>query len=157
MNKSILLLISVLMMPLLSSCMTDSDAASSPSEVAHVELASGHYTDTGMTTRKQSKIILSQQDYAAELANYSSSAPMEGDFAAGKVLLVDMGPRSTGGYSIGVTSVDDNENYVVANVRLFMPGQNCVVTQAVTNPYQFVFVSSVKEILISESLEVNDC
>jgi hypothetical protein len=122
-----------------------------------VVLNSGQYTQTGITTKKQAKVITSQIDYATELANYTYTAPTLVDFTRGKVLLVDMGVRNTGGYSIGVTSVSARENSVRANVLLVKPGPGCIVTQAITNPYQFVYISSTKEILITESLQIKDC
>jgi hypothetical protein len=96
-------------------------------------------------------------DYAAELANYTSATPVSVDFTTGKVLLVDMGVRNTGGYSVAVMSVDVGTNSVVANIRLLKPGSGCAVTASITNPYQFVFIPSLKEILVSETLEVVNC
>jgi hypothetical protein len=123
----------------------------------YVVLNQGLYTDNGIGTKKQTKIISSQADYAMELVNYSSAKPASVDFDKGRVLLVDMGVRSTGGYSVGVTVVDVAENWVVANVGLVRPGSGCVVTQAPSNPWQFVFIPSRKEILVSESLKITNC
>jgi hypothetical protein len=126
-------------------------------ESLYVVLNQGIYTDNGIGTKKQTKIISSQADYAMELLNYSSAKPASVDFDKGRVLLVDMGVRNTGGYSVGVASVDVAENWVVANVGLVRPGSGCVVTQAPSNPWQFVFIPSRKEILVSESLKITNC
>jgi len=141
----------------LLGCSGESSAPSSLPELQFVELNKGQLTENGISTKKQTKVISSQVDYAAELATYTSATPASVDFTNGRVLLVDMGGRGSTGYSIGVTSVDVTDNSVVANVRLVKPGPSCVVLTALTNPYQFVFIPSLKEILVSEGLEVSSC
>jgi hypothetical protein len=138
-------------------CTGESSAQSSPPESQFVELNKGLFTENGISTKKQTKVISSQIDYAAELANYTRATPASVDFTTGRVLLVDMGGRSSSGHSIGVTSVDVTNNSVVANIRLTKPGPNCIVLTVITNPYQFVFIPSLKEILVSERLEVTNC
>ena len=141
----------------LLGCAGDSSAQSASAESLYVVLNQGIYTDNGIGTKKQTKIISSQADYAMELVNYSSAAPASVDFDKGRVLLVDMGVRNTGGYSVGVISVDVTDNWVVANVGLVRPGSGCMVTPASSNPWQFVFIPSRKEILVSESLKITSC
>ena len=141
----------------LSGCNGESRAQSPSPESQFAELNKGHITENGIPTKKQTKVLLSQMDYAAELANYTSATPVSVDFTTGKVLLVDMGVRNTGGYSVAVMSVDVGTNSVVANIRLLKPGSGCAVTASITNPYQFVFIPSLKEILVSETLEVVNC
>jgi hypothetical protein len=108
----------------------------------------GSLPDGGVLQKKQSKVISTQTDCAAELATYTSVAPGSVDFTKGKVLLVDMGSRSTGGYSIRVASIDVPDSCVVANVGLVELGPQCVTTTALTNPYQFTFIPTLKEILL---------
>jgi hypothetical protein len=138
-------------------CTGESRAQSSLPESQFVELNKGQFTENGTSTKKQTKVISSQVDYAAELGNYTSTTPASVDFTTGRVLLVDMGERSSSGYSIGVTSVDVTNDSVVANIRLTKPGPSCIVLAVITNPYQFVFIPSLKEILVSERLEVTNC
>ena len=140
-----------------SGCIDDTSAESPLPESQFYEIISGAYTESGIYTKKQTKVIRSQSEYNEELLNYTSNVPTTIDFTEGKVLLVDMGQRNTGGYSIGVTSVDVSDNYITANIRLAIPGQYCNVTQALTNPYQFVFVPTQKEILVAESLTIYQC
>lgn len=118
-----------------------------------------HQGDTALNfTKKQLRVITSQQEYAATLADYSSEAPQQLDFNAGRVLLVDMGQRATGGFTIEVKSVGQQKrSAVIANVQLTKPGSTCLVTQALTNPYQFVYIPTRKEILVSERLSIFEC
>lgn len=143
----------------LSGCTDDSLAEENPPlESMFTETQSGINTETGTYTQKQSKVIVTQADYDEELRVYTGSASSEDiNFSAGKILLVDMGERSTGGFSIEVTSVEVNENNVMANVNLTKPGQNCLVTTALTNPYQFIFIPTLKEVLITERITVEVC
>jgi len=126
-------------------------------ELPFVELHRAYYTQHNRITKTQTKVVASQEDYAAELANYTSAAPATVDFTSGRVLLVDMGGRNTGGYSIAVTSVSLDRNSVIANITLTKPGENCITTQSITNPYQFVFIPTLGEILVSETVKMARC
>jgi len=139
----------------LSGCADEATAEDPLPESEFSELQSGLHADND--TQKQSKVIVNQEDYVKELSVYTSASPESIGFSTGKVLLVDMGQRNTGGYSIKVTSVDISENYVVAHVNLMQPGQNCLVTDVLTNPYQFVFIPTQKEILITERITLEEC
>ncbi len=109
-------------------------------------------------TKRQTRVISSQADYAAALAVYTNDEPHQVDFNAGRVLLVDMGPRSTGGFSIEVVSLNERiKGAVVADVQLTKPGPRCFTTQSVTNPFQFVYIPTRREILITEKLVTLDC
>lgn len=141
----------------ISGCGGSSTAATLPAEAQFVVLKEGPLPDGGVFTKKQAKVISTQADYAAELITYTSVAPGLVDFTKGKVLLVDMGSRSSGGYSIRVASIDVADSWVVANVELVKPGPQCVTTTALTNPYQFTFIPTLKEILLSEKVVVTSC
>lgn len=152
--------ISVLLVSLsvLSGCGGGTNAATlPPAESQFVVLKEALLPEGGVFTKKQAKVIFTQADYAAELAIYTSLAPSSVDFSKGRVLLVDMGPRSSGGYSVRVASVDVADSWVVVNVELVTPGPQCIVTASLTNPYQFVFIPTLKEILLSEKMVVTSC
>lgn len=146
----------------LSGCSADSSADTTPTTSSQKALTreltpESQFTENGLTTLKQAKIITSQADYDHELVTYTSGASTPLNFTSGKVLLVDMGERGSAGYFINVTTVDVSSTYVVANVTLTKPGSNCLVATVMTNPYEFVYIPTTKEILISESVIVNDC
>lgn len=157
MKHILIFMVSSVFISALLGCTGDSSAESPLPESLYVVLNEGFSTDNGIWTKKQTKIISSQADYAVELANYTSATPASVDFDKGRVLLVDMGLRDTASYSVGVTSVSVAENWVVANIKLVKPGPGCNVAQVLSNPYQFVFIPSLKEILVSESLEIIVC
>jgi len=142
----------------LTGCTGESNAQSSSPESHFVVTNQGTVTQRGVAAKKQTKVFTSLADYAAELAsNYPNESPLAIDFVPGRYLLVDMGGRSSGGYGIGVTSVDVTDDSVTANVKLIKPGPTCAVPAVVTNPYQFVFIPTVKEVLVSERVEIVNC
>ena len=150
-------LVLLVCMSALSGCGGSANAVTSPPEAQFVVLNEGGAPAGGNFTKKQTKVISTQSDYASELVIYTSVIPGVVDFMKGKVLLVDMGPRASGGYSVRVASVDVAANWVVANIELVVPGPNCIVTAALTNPYQFVYIPTLKEILLSEKLVPTNC
>ena len=117
-----------------------------------------HHSQTGLTyTKKQTQVITTQAEYEELLANYSHEAPRQLDFSRGRVLLVDMGERWSGGFTIEVTGIVVMKTAVRVNVLLTKPGRTCLTEQSITNPYQFVYIPTRKEILVSESLTAFDC
>lgn len=142
----------------LTGCTGESSAQSSSPESQFVVTNQGTITQRGQAANKQTKVFTSLADYAAELAsNYPNESALAIDFVPGRYLLVDMGGRSSGGYAIGVTSIDVTDDSVTANVKLTKPGPTCTVPGVVTNPYQFVFIPTVKEVLVSERVEIANC
>jgi hypothetical protein len=143
----------------LSACGGDSDAPALPSsESQFVVLADQTSVKSGvLSTTKQNKVITTQADYSTTLAIYSTLAAQPLDFTKGKVLLVDAGTKSTGGYSVRVTSVDVFDTKVVANAEFVQPGPKCLLEQSITNPYQFVFIPTLKDIEVSEKVSVTQC
>lgn len=120
-------------------------------------LKEGNAPESGVFTRKQTKVIQTLADYKAELSRYTSAAPGTVDFSKGRVVLIDMGPRQSGGFSLKVAAVNISPNAVTVNLELIVPGPQCMVTAALTNPYQFIFIPTQKEILVSEKLVAAAC
>ena len=158
MKHSVCLAVLGVCVQVLSGCSGESNAQSPSPESQFVQLNQGLRTENAVPTKTQTKVISTQADYAAELVNYTSATPASVDFTKGKILLVDMGPRPSSGYSIGVASVDVADAWVVANVELVKPGgPMCGVLTVETNPWQFVFIPTLKEILLSEKVVVHSC
>ena len=158
MKRALCISVFLVCLSVLPGCGGGSNAATLPSpESQFVVLKEGTLPEGGVFTKKQAKVISTQADYAAELAIYTSVAPGSVDFTKGKVLLVDMGLRSSGGHSIRVASIDVADSWVVANVELVKPGLQCITTASLTNPYQFIFIPTLKEILLSEKVVVTIC
>jgi len=140
-----------------SGCSNDSSAQNIPPEAQFVPIQAGTITSTNVGRSKLAKVLINQDDFADEFTAYFGAAAPVLDFNNGKVLLVDMGSRPTGGYSIALVSVDVGTIAVVANVDLVRPGPNCAVTQAFTHPFQFAYIPTRKEVLLYERLTTTNC
>ena len=160
MKRALLISVLPVFLSILSGCGGGTNAATLPSAESQFVVLKEDWalsTEGGVVTKKQAKVIFTQADYAAELATYTSAAPDSVDFSNGRVLLVDMGPRESGGYSVRVASVDVADSWVVVNVVLETPGSQCGTSAVLTNPYQFVLIPTLKEILLSEKMVVASC
>jgi PrcB C-terminal len=60
------------------------------------------------------------------------------DFSRWSVILVALGNRNTGGYSIAVTRLARTPDYLYAEVTSVSPGSHCGTTQALTQPFDIV-------------------
>ena len=80
------------------------------------------------------------------------------DFDQEMVILVAMGERPTGGYSITVQGVYDASGRVFAEVREKSPGAGCMVTEAFTQPIDAVRVPRRDgAVMFVERAETVDC
>ena len=116
-------------------------------EVGAVVLAEGNAV--GMDERKNYRLT-NQEEYLSTWAMvYGPEAPEPPvvDFATQEVLIAFDGQHPTGGYSVAVTSVVDGAGKREVTITHSMPGENCIVTDAVTSPFQIVAVpTSAREI-----------
>ena len=63
-------------------------------------------------------------------------------------VILNMGEKSTGGYSIGIESVVETDKNIVIKVKETVPKEGAMVTQAITYPFCVVKINSKKEIII---------
>lgn len=56
------------------------------------------------------------------------------DFSQEMVVVVALGERPTGGYSIFVESASESASGVAVRIRSVSPGSSCATTQALTQP-----------------------
>ena len=141
----------------LLGCGADAQNDTETDSLQFTELASGDYLQSGAFSNKSAEIISSQPALETAYATYSGTEVPQIDFTASKVLLVDMGRQPTGGYSIHVSSVTRDDGAAVAEVVLAQPGPECVVTEALTNPYQFVQIPTTGFVLVREELVADIC
>ena len=108
-----------------------------------------HFIIDGDNTNKGSTVFRDEQSYVEALAQYSSDTPVEVDFSTHRVLLIDMGFRPSGGYTVDAVSIDDQDEAVKVNVNYTAP--SCGAAGVITNPYQFVLIPTTKEVLLNEN------
>nr|WP_198999539.1 protease complex subunit PrcB family protein [Flavobacterium sp. ASV13] len=70
------------------------------------------------------------------------------DIGNSNYVILNMGEKNTGGYSIGIEKVEETDKNIIITVKENNPAPDAMVTQAITYPYTVVKVHSKKEIII---------
>ncbi|WP_428228378.1 protease complex subunit PrcB family protein [Flavobacterium sp.] len=70
------------------------------------------------------------------------------DISNSNYVILNMGEKNTGGYSIGVEKVEETDKNIIITVRENNPAPDVMVMQVITYPYTVVKVHSKKEIII---------
>ena len=131
---------------------TDDEMPAAATDMKYSVIHSGLFLSSGEFSQKSHKVLVNQQQYQGELKNYSSDAATTPDFSAGKILRLDLGMKNTGGYSISRASRTRFPDYLHARVVIRQPGPNCMVDAALSNPYQFIWIPSQEEIMMTEEV-----
>jgi PrcB C-terminal len=144
--------------PLLVSCTSNSNADTPLPTVSYSVIASGASTINNLPVNRKLEIYTDQASFNSSLYLFIQPlAEHTVDFSSRRVALLSLGLRPTGGYSISAEKIEDFGEFIKASIVIKKPGSNCVVTQALTSPYQFIEVESVKELLFEERVEVVNC
>ncbi|BFM41463.1 hypothetical protein CFS9_01040 [Flavobacterium sp. CFS9] len=70
------------------------------------------------------------------------------DISNSNYVILNMGEKNTGGYSIGVEKVEETDKNIIITVKENNPAADAMVTQAITYPYTVIKVHSKKEIIV---------
>jgi hypothetical protein len=70
------------------------------------------------------------------------------DIANSNYVILSMGEKNTGGYSIEIEKVEETDKNIIITVKEKNPAPDAMVTQAITYPYTVVKIHSKKEIII---------
>ncbi|MCI0450563.1 MAG: protease complex subunit PrcB family protein [Chlorobi bacterium] len=82
----------------------------------------------------------------------------EVDFSKNYVVAVFMGAKNTGGYAINFDKVIRRTADLTVSVFETSPGAKCIVTQAVTHPYEIAKIPKIdKNIKFKTKLRTNEC
>lgn len=100
-------------------------------------------------------IIDNTNDFANEISNLSIdeseySKFLNIDFKTKNVLLLHLGQKNTGGYSIKINKIEQKGDFLTVyySVNKPKPGEN--VTMALTNPFIMVELPKTKEVEVKE-------
>ncbi|CAD0005343.1 protease complex subunit PrcB family protein [Flavobacterium salmonis] len=63
-------------------------------------------------------------------------------------VILNMGEKNSGGYSIGVEKVEETEKNIIITVKENAPAKDAMVIQVISYPYTVVKVHSKKEIIV---------
>ena len=70
------------------------------------------------------------------------------DISNSNYVILNMGEKNTGGYSIGVEKVEETDKNIIITVKENSPAPDAMVMQVITYPYTVVKIHSKKEIII---------
>lgn len=157
MNSICLTLFSMMSFCLMSACIGPGDAIATVIPLSQVTVLNSGQNGTSQHARNAQ--IRSQAQYEAELAAISAGTGVAAkvDFTRGSVLLIDMGTRNSGGLALAIASVKVSADKVIANVRLTAPGSNCLTAAVMTNPYQFLYIPTSRNIIVEDTSVVRNC
>ena len=80
------------------------------------------------------------------------------DLANNMVIVASMGEKSSGGYSIEITNIAENESGIRVEIIETSPGSSCMTTMALTSPAHIVeYKKSEKPVTFITKKVVNDC
>ncbi len=72
----------------------------------------------------------------------------QADISNSNYVILNMGEKNTGGYSIGVEKVEETDKNIIITVKENNPAPDAMTMQVITYPYTVVKVHSKKEIII---------
>jgi len=108
-------------------------------------------------TEKNLLVLTTADSYASELKKYSVEFPARVDFANESIVVATMGTQSSGGYAISAIEATEYTDKAIVRFELVSPANNCLTTQAESNPYEFVKVSTRKPIEFVEVQRTQQC
>ncbi len=82
----------------------------------------------------------------------------EVDFEEYQVVIVAMGMRTSGGYSIKINSVNNSKGNLMISVTETSPGKGCMLTEALTFPFQMIQIKKNDgKVFFNVTEKVIDC
>jgi len=108
--------------------------------VSFTVLAEG--TNASGVSERKNFAVYSEEDFVRlwAMTGASASEMPAVDFESQYVIGVFAGEKASGGHTIEVTSVTDASSLRTVAIELTRPGTGCVVSQALTRPYQLIAV-----------------
>ncbi len=70
------------------------------------------------------------------------------DITNSNYVILNMGEKNSGGYSIGVEKVEETDKNIIITIKENNPSPDAMVTQVISYPYTVVRIHSKKEIII---------
>ncbi|NRB38618.1 MAG: META domain-containing protein [Pseudomonadales bacterium] len=128
-----------------------------PIELSLIELHKGDQYYDGSIAKTSYKTFRSATAYNQDLSIYSNETAKLLDFTQGQVVRVDRGMVLNSGFYIQVSKVMESANALLVTVDLTDMGDGCMVTEALRNPYQYIWVESLKTVHFKEEKHVMDC
>lgn len=141
-----------------TGCMSQAGAETSPEGPMVTTIASGNNTVTGLAPTRKIEVYRDQVTFNGSLYEFIQPMAEETiDFTLNQVVLLSLGEKSSGGYSVSVSGVEETDDYVRVFVSYTFPGSNCMVPTVITSPFLFVNIDTVKELVFEERIQSVSC
>ncbi len=160
MKINIILIVAIAIISfMLTGCGSDSNAERPTPQVSFSIIAAGQNPQSGTFENRKIEIFRDQESLNLSLSKYLQllSEQHTIDFTSTQAVLINIGVRDTGGFSVKTESIEEFPSYIKMKIKITKPGQNCTVTGALTSPYEFIEIFSTKELIFEESLEIDQC
>lgn len=99
--------------------------------------------DTSGITGKRLQVIRDINTFSEFWADHAAGfAPQPAQpavtFGTDMVIAAFMGQRATDGYAVTIEDIRENNEFIVVEIELETPGDDCAVTQTVTQPHHVI-------------------
>jgi hypothetical protein len=99
-------------------------------------------------------VIRSQQEWIDTIGTQDSTI----DFSQKTALVVSMGQRMTGGYTIETKNITEKKDKIYVMLEFISPGKNCITIQVVNYPTQVILIPATKKEIVWEiTNKTQDC
>lgn len=145
--------------PVLNGTEASALSADQAVPVSFAVLAEG--TNASSVSERKNFAVYTEEDFARlwAMAYGTDGGTMPSiDFDTQYVIGVFAGEKSSGGHTIEVASVTDASSIRTVSMALTRPGEGCMVSQALTSPFQLISVPvSDRELARTETEVVTVC
>jgi len=142
----------------LSGCLPFADGSTPLEELSFTVLAFGQFPVTGIYGNKKLEVFREQSALDAIVPAYLQPGAISGvDFSSEQVFLATLGQRNSGGFEVATQAVKEFTTHILVTVHITVPGPNCIVDTALSEPFEFVLINSRKELIFSETYQQQAC
>jgi len=107
------------------------------------------------TLKDKARYVLKDEEEFKKI--WQNISPVRGlpeiDFDNNMVIAVFMGEKPTGGYEIEIKTVYEYEDRIAVNIVETEPGEEDIVTQALTYPYHIIILEKSEKDVVFEVVE----
>lgn len=115
-----------------------------------VQSSIGGYVHPQIKVIKEQKELEETFNYVNKSRKPGFPIPDKINFSRETIVAIFMGQKNTGGYSVSVAKVEEQENKIKIFVTEESPGKNDMVTMAITQPFCIVKVNNADKEFVFE-------
>lgn len=139
-------LLPILILAMLYSCSTAKKTTTDSTNKLYEVLVSSEY---GGGNFKFYEVITEQKEFKMLMGDEEIRKFVEADdINSSNFILVNLGEKSNGGYSVEVVNVVEQTDKIIVSLKEIEPKKGGNVTMAITNPYAVIKINSKKPIEI---------